>query len=1065
MASARAGGDDPEDCPVCLTGFDGFVQWPHTLPCGHTVCTLCINKLKHQGRVTCPECRVSHAVPEGRQKRDDKAAAASLPPSARKRKWAAGAAGKKEVAHLSKKMCSFLQEQENIVVAAITACQEVQSQLDQYQATLTGWGEQQQQLEDSLQGLVDQSRSARELVQQEMTRVAAKKEEAKKREQELLAVQEMLRTPTTEQEACLAVSKVLHCTNEAKQVVEECQQCFPDASTLTTARKVREASKAALEAFQAVPRTVTTEDLRPQSDPEEPISQSDPEDPSSQSDPNLTIMEKVNFILEPSLKEPLQAEDLCSLTQHVRSLLQAGRVFAVHQVEGQRRHARISLEAGRLFLHALKEQPPAWGAATLQGDDPEDCPVCLTSFDDLVQRPRTLPCGHTVCTLCSDMLKHQGRVTCPECRVSHAVPEGGQFPVNYLFEALIRKMRYVKAAVASLPSSGGKGKGAAGAASKKEVVRLSKKMCSFLQEQENTVVAAITACQEAQSQLDQYQVTLTGWGDRQEQLEDSLQGLGDQSRSARELVQQEMLHVAVKKEEVTKREQEMLRTRATEQEACLAVAEVLHCTSEAEQVVQECQQCFPDASTLTTAVWVREASKAALEAAQAVHATPVTLTTEDLSPQSVPAGPSSQSVPAGPSSQSVPAGPSSQLVSAGPSSQLGPAGPSSQLGPAGPSSQLGPAGPSSQSVPAGPSSQSVTAKPSSQLGPAGPSSQSVPAGHTSQSVTAEPASQSDPKEASFQSDPEEPSSQSDPEEASFQSDAEEASFQSDAEEPSSQSDPEEASFQSDSEEPSSQSDPEESSSQSDSEESESDLTIMEKVNFILELSLKEPFRAEHLCLLTQRPRNMLRAGWVFAVHQVEGQRRHARISLKNRRACFHALREQHPPRGAAILQISEVFPPSPPCTVFLDVSWPGQAPRRVHIRLSPPTPRGRQFMLLCTGQCGPSYRGTRLVWCEVMVRPRLLEGCMCGGDYESTDGTGTCQLLPDLDEGEYRESLRAGSLFGMPGNGKFGISIGDNFVSWSLVFGEVVKGLHVVAEAARHSLNQEATVVDCGVLV
>ncbi|XP_050727330.1 uncharacterized protein LOC127004071 isoform X2 [Eriocheir sinensis] len=190
-------------------------------------------------------------------------AAASPPPSARKRKGAAGEAGKKEGAGVSKKMRSFLQEQEATVVAVITACQEAQSQLDQYQA----WGErQQQQLEDSLQGLVDQSRSARELIQQEMLRVAAKKEEAKKREQELLAVQ-MLLTPATEQEACMAVAEVFHCTSEAEQVVEEYQQCFPDASILTTTKKVREAFKAALEAAQAVqaaPDTVTTEEPRAQ---------------------------------------------------------------------------------------------------------------------------------------------------------------------------------------------------------------------------------------------------------------------------------------------------------------------------------------------------------------------------------------------------------------------------------------------------------------------------------------------------------------------------------------------------------------------------------------------------------------------------------------------------------------------------------------------------------------------------------------------------------------------------------------------------------------------------------
>ncbi|XP_050706516.1 uncharacterized protein LOC126991910 isoform X1 [Eriocheir sinensis] len=551
------------------------------------------------------------------------------------------------------------------------------------------------------------------------------------------------------------------------------------------------------------------------------------------------------------------------------------------------------------------------------GDNPEECPVCLTGFDDLVQRPRSLPCGHTVCTLCTDKLKEQGRVTCPECRVSHAVPEGGQFPVSYIAEALIRRLRDGKAAEASPPPSAGKGKGAAGSAGKKGAAGLSKKMRSFLQEQEATVVAAITACQEAQSQLDQYEATLTGWVERQQQLEDSLQGLMDQSRSSRELLQQEKFRVAPKRKETKKKEQELqavrekLRTPATEQEALKVVGTVIQCTGEAEQVLEECQQCFPDAGILTTARKVREASSAALEAAKAVQAAWETVSTEEPRPQSVPEEPRPQSVPEEPRPQSV------------------------------------------------------------------------------------------PEEPRPQSDPEEPSSQSDP-----------------------------------------------------------DLTIMEKVQFILEPSLKaEDFRS-----LTQRTRSLLQAGWVFAVHQVEGQRRHARISLEAGRPCLHALADHPPPLGAATLQVSQVVPPSPPCTVFLDLSWPGRAPRRVHIRLSPDTQRGRQFLMLCTGQRGPSYRGTRLyeVWCK--GRPGE---CVWGGDYESNDGKGECVLLPGLEEGGEGRPWRAGDVWGRGRQGVFAITTRDRqgFVLPCCFFGEVVEGLHVVAEAAQHSDIKEVTVVDCGVVL
>lgn len=245
--------------------------------------------------------------------------------------------------------------------------------------------------------------------------------------------------------------------------------------------------------------------------------------------------------------------------------------------------------------------------------------MCLTGFDGAVQRPRTLPCGHTVCTLCIEKLKGQDCVTCPECRLKHAIPEGGQFPVSYTIEALIRMMRDVKVAAGSpsLPPRPRGGKGTPRAADKKEAVGLSKKMRSFLQEQEATVVAGISACREAQVQLNQYQSTLTGWGEQQQQLEDRLMELVNQSKSARELVQQEKSHVTVKEEEVKKGEEELeavretLLTLTTDQEAGVAVTEVVCCLGEAEQVVKECQECFPDAKTVT-AVWKVSANTVAV---------------------------------------------------------------------------------------------------------------------------------------------------------------------------------------------------------------------------------------------------------------------------------------------------------------------------------------------------------------------------------------------------------------------------------------------------------------------
>ncbi|CAF0993457.1 unnamed protein product [Rotaria sordida] len=49
-------------CPVCLTPF---IE-PRLLPCGHTYCDECLNRLMQNNNdvVTCPECRKQHLVPD-----------------------------------------------------------------------------------------------------------------------------------------------------------------------------------------------------------------------------------------------------------------------------------------------------------------------------------------------------------------------------------------------------------------------------------------------------------------------------------------------------------------------------------------------------------------------------------------------------------------------------------------------------------------------------------------------------------------------------------------------------------------------------------------------------------------------------------------------------------------------------------------------------------------------------------------------------------------------------------------------------------------------------------------
>ena len=259
-------------------------------------------------------------------------------------------------------------------------------------------------------------------------------------------------------------------------------------------------------------------------------------------------------------------------------------------------------------------RPACWGVCSvpdatslLQDDNVEDCPVCLDTFDDTLRRPRTLPCGHTVCTLCSNELKAQGAVTCPTCRVSHAVPEVGQFPISYAIEGLVRRLR--GAGLASLPARPGKQAAPAPLAgpAPKAAAGLGRRAQSLLQEQEARVLDALRSCQEEQSQLADYLTTLGGWGDRQQRLEDELQTLMDQSRSAREVVRGEEARVERRQEQVQRRQQELqemlesLRMAATKQEAYQAIEDADLLVDEQESPgTEECLGVFPDVQAVTT---------------------------------------------------------------------------------------------------------------------------------------------------------------------------------------------------------------------------------------------------------------------------------------------------------------------------------------------------------------------------------------------------------------------------------------------------------------------------------
>ena len=165
------------------------------------------------------------------------------------------------------------------------------------------------------------------------------------------------------------------------------------------------------------------------------------------------------------------------------------------------------------------------------------------------------------------------------------------------------------------------------------------------------------------------------------------------------------------------------------------------------------------------------------------------------------------------------------------------------------------------------------------------------------------------------------------------------------------------------------------------------------------------------------------------------------------------------------IQMDQVVPAAPPCLVFLDLAWPGIAPRRVVIHLDRDTTMGRQFILLCTGQGGVSYANTKLFKASKDWWERWVDG----GDYEHNDGQGGAALLPHLNSVHYRLSCQAGSVracsYGLSQGAQFRITTQVMKPMTGYYFGKVVEGLEVVAAAHKHCPITEVTVVNCGVVL
>nr|XP_045588894.1 tripartite motif-containing protein 59-like [Procambarus clarkii] len=222
----------PEECSVCFNDYDDNQLRPRTLPCGNTFCSPCIDNAIENGQLTCPSCHAQHAA----------TAATQFPISygmeAFVRKLKDIQLTQEKPVPAKKKLSFLVQEQKSIISSLITSCEEVLSQLGEYQGQLEDWKSQHLQFQDRLYALVEQNKSAMKLLELEDTSVVDMTTQGEDRKTQLQAMLGSLDTVNTRQEVDITKDTADECSMKIKDWLQKCQELFPDVKTVHTSVKV-----------------------------------------------------------------------------------------------------------------------------------------------------------------------------------------------------------------------------------------------------------------------------------------------------------------------------------------------------------------------------------------------------------------------------------------------------------------------------------------------------------------------------------------------------------------------------------------------------------------------------------------------------------------------------------------------------------------------------------------------------------------------------------------------------------------------------------------------------------
>ncbi|XP_068210631.1 uncharacterized protein [Palaemon carinicauda] len=214
---------------------------------------------------------------------------------------------------------------------------------------------------------------------------------------------------------------------------------------------------------------------------------------------------------------------------------------------------------------------------------------------------------------------------------------------------------------------------------------------------------------------------------------------------------------------------------------------------------------------------------------------------------------------------------------------------------------------------------------------------------------------------------------------------------------------------------------------------------------------------------------------VFATQNFRGRRRFAKLFIsESGHMMLGHLQDLELPPDALVVEYSEIMGLQRPYPqqVFFEVSNAKTSLGLVHISLLPENMRARHFVLLCIGEMGPSYTGTKFL--EVAAKGHeKLELLRCG-DYENNNGTGGKSLIAFTHEeaDNQQTSALAGTLTGI-GKGE-DLMLGQFWIYMrhdterknNTTFGKVESGLNILHQAiGQHKNISEVFIKESGVVL